>query len=437
MAYWLPTDSSSLDAGWTIRCRTEVARYYGYLVASANVSFLARLYTTGRRSKLAGNSPNKTEKELPTKLSIGYASVDDLNLDQTNPRLGRRVTKANLGQKQLLEIMKDWTLDELAESFLASGFWPHEALLVVRESIGIKKNQLVVVEGNRRLAALKCLKAAVEGNPSGKYWSELVSEGDIPNELFDEVPYIEIANRSEVSAYLGFRHVTGIKEWKPAEKAQYIAKLIEGEGLSYEEVRRKIGSKTPTVRSHYISYRLLLQMDDREDVDIDKVEQKFSVLYLSLRTAGVQNYLHIDIKASPERALHPVPKRHLQNLANYARWLFGDDRTPPLFTDSRQVDSFGRVLDSPEGVEYLERTPSPRFDMAVRKAGVGEEEVISLISGAADNIQLALTEAHVHRRSSQVQRAVKRLGTDFAALLNNFPTLKSDFVKEIEDAGHS
>lgn len=374
---------------------------------------------------------------MPTKLSIGYASVDDLNLDQANPRLGRRVMTAGLTQKQLLDIMKDWTLDELAESFVASGFWPHEALLVVKETIGTKKNQLVVVEGNRRLAALKCLKAAVDGHAPGKYWSELVAGVEIPEALFDEVPYIEISSRSEVSAYLGFRHVTGIKEWKPAEKAQYIAKLIEEEGLSYDEVRRKIGSKMPTVRAHYISYRLLLQMDDREDVDIDKVEQKFSVLYLSLRTSGVQNYLHIDIKAPPGKALHPVPRRHLQNLANYARWLFGDEKTPPLFTDSRQVDSFGRVLDSPEGVEYLERTPNPRFDMAVRKAGVGEEEVVSLISGAADNIQLALTEAHVHRRSSQVQRAVKRLGTDFAALLNNFPSLKSDIVQEIEDAGNS
>jgi hypothetical protein len=374
---------------------------------------------------------------VPEKISIAYAAVDDLFLDQTNPRLGRRMVKSGLTQKQLLDVMKDWTLDELAESFIASGFWPHEALLVVRETVGTKKNQLVVVEGNRRLAALKCLKAAVDGHAPGKYWSELAAANSIPDELFDEVPYIEIPSRSHVSAYLGFRHVTGIKEWKPAEKAQYIAKLIEEEGLTYDDVRRRIGSKTPTVRAHYISYRLLLQMDDREDVDIEKVEQKFSVLYLSLRTLGVQEYLHIDIKASPEKTLQPVPKRHLKNLANFARWLFGDEKTSPLFTDSRNVDKLGRVLESADAVEYLERTPNPSFDLAVRKAGVGEVEVVDLISGASDNIQLALTEAHVYRKSSQMQRSIRRLGSNFAALLNTFPSLKAEIVKEIQDAGNS
>ncbi len=44
-------------------------------------------------------------------------------------------------------------------------------------------------------------------------------------------------------------------------------------------------------------------------------------------------------------------------------------------------------------MEYLERTPNPRFELASRKVGVGEQEVIDLVSGASDNIQLALTQA--------------------------------------------
>lgn len=331
--------------------------------------------------------------------------------------------------------MSDWTLDELAESFITSGFWPQEALIAVEELI-YGKNQLVVVEGNRRLAALKSLKAAVDGQPIGRYWAELTKNNSIPKGLLEKIPYIKVNSRSDVASYLGFRHVTGIKEWKPAEKAQYIAKLIESDNLSYEEVRRKIGSKAPTVRQHYISYRLLLQMENQEDVAIEKVEDKFSVLYLSLRTQGVQNYLQVDIQAPPHKALEPVPKAHLENLVRYSKWLFGDAKTPPLFTDSRNVDNFGKVLESSEAVEYLERTQSPRFELAVRKAGVGEQEIIDLIAGASDNIQLALTEAHVFRKSSPVQKAVLRLGKDFAGLLNVFPQLKSEVLKEIgDDAG--
>ena len=122
-------------------------------------------------------------------------------------------------------------------------------------------------------------------------------------------------SRESVRSFVGFRHVTGIKEWNPAEKAQFIAQLIENEGLDYEQVRRRIGSKVPTVRQNYIAYRLLIQMEKHaEEIDVEKVEERFSVLYLSLRTHGVQQYLHIEIQAAPDAAKTPVPKDRLERV---------------------------------------------------------------------------------------------------------------------------
>lgn len=357
---------------------------------------------------------------MPTAPRIEYADIDSLFLDPTNPRLGRKTASSELKQTEILDIMEDWTLDELATSFLESGFWPQEALIVVREKL-YGKTSLVVVEGNRRLAALKQLQQHyqkgknVEGRP-------------VPQSLLSEIPYIRVNSRQEVSAYLGFRHVTGIKEWNPAEKAQFIAKLIEEENLTYDEVRKRIGSKVPTVRQNYISYRVLLQMDQRDDIDVGYVENKFSVLYLSLRTAGVQKYLNIDILADPKKAKNPVPKKHLENLANFSRWLFGDEENEPLFSDSRQVDNFGKILESDDAVAYLERTKQPRFELAFRKAGIGEQELLDLIQGASDNIQLALTDAHVHKGSDKLQRAVRRMGADALQLLTLFPTIKKELL---------
>jgi hypothetical protein len=374
---------------------------------------------------------------MPIAPRIEYESVENLLLDPTNPRLGRNVASPKLQQDKVLDIMSDWTLDELAQSFLASGFWPQEALIVVKEKL-YGKMCLVVVEGNRRLAALKNLKKAVDGIAASSNWASLISGKSVPKTLFTDVPYIQVDSRKDVAAYLGFRHVTGIKEWNPAEKAEFIAKLIDDDSLSYEEVSKKIGSKAPTVRQHYISFRLLLQMEQQDDVSVEAVEQKFSVLYLSLRTQGVQKYLHIDIQAPPNKAKSPVPKVHLENLVNFSRWLFGDDKNPPLFTDSRNVDTFGKILENEAAVEYLERTSNPRFELAYRKAGVGEQEILDLIAGASDNIQLALTEAHVYRKSDSLQKAVKRLGIDAVALLNVFPAIKATILKEMsEDAGAS
>ena len=196
-------------------------------------------------------------------------------------------------------------------------FWTHEALLVVEEEL-YRKQQLVVVEGNRRLAALIYLRRAVNGEKVSKRWQSLVKNLKKDNlekfeKLFDHIPYIQADSRHDIEAFLGFRHVTGIKQWNPEEKAQYIAWLIEKRDMTYEEVMRKIGSKTPTVRENYISYQLLLQIEsDVEDFSPEYAEDRFSVMYLTLRKTSVQKYLQIDIMADPETAKRPVPKDHLK-----------------------------------------------------------------------------------------------------------------------------
>ena len=92
---------------------------------------------------------------------LKYAKLDELYLDPKNPRLGRHHVNVRLSQEEVLDLMRDWVLDELAVSYLESGFWTHEALLVTREELD-GESRFVVVEGNRRLAALKYLHAAVK-----------------------------------------------------------------------------------------------------------------------------------------------------------------------------------------------------------------------------------------------------------------------------------
>ena len=361
---------------------------------------------------------------------IEYAALLQLHLDPDNPRLGRENTKRDLTERKILELMKDWMLEELALSFLESGFWPQEALIAIKQTVG-GKQFLVVVEGNRRLAALKMLKLAFDGKATSKKWDELISKRKIPPKLFDEIPYLLVDSRKDIIAFLGFRHVTGIKEWNPAEKAEYIAKLIEEDKMSYIEVCRKIGSKSSTIRQHYISYRLLLQMEDQENIDLKAVEQKFSVLYLSLRSVGVQTYLDIDILAEPNKARKPVPASKLKSLAKFATWLFGDENHEPVVRESRYVDQFGRTLLDAAAVSYLERTENPSLEVAWRIAGGDEGETIEFVQKAADSAEQALSQAHLYKKSQNLQSAVRRLGRDTYQLLALFPKIKDELEKEL------
>jgi len=359
---------------------------------------------------------------------IEFLKVDNLLLDPKNPRLGREHTNKALDQSVILDLMKNWTLDELAVSFIESGYWPQEAVIVVSEKHNGKLAD-IVVEGNRRLAALKLLHLAWRGEPISAKWEELAKSAVASRRKeLEEIAVIRKGSRKEVKAYLGFRHVTGIAEWNPGEKAEFIASLID-DGLSYDDVRKQIGSRTPTVRQNYIAYRMLLQMEDiSDDVDLERVEKRFSILYLSLRASGVQGYLHIDIKAEPDAAKRPVPQKHLKNLVKFAQWLFGKDDQEPIFTDSRQVDEFGRVLESETAVAYLERTDRPSFEVARRMAGVAESEIGEHLERAADEIEEALKAVHQHKKSKRVLAAVRRVGLDAMQLMEVFPNIKKEVL---------
>ncbi len=361
---------------------------------------------------------------------LDFASIDDLYLDPMNPRLGRHKMGRDVSQEKVLEWMRIFTLDELALSYLESGsFWTHEALLVVKEKI-YGNTELIVVEGNRRLAALKYLRNAYLGPTTSRKWQAICESEEPPPELFSKVPYILVDSRDEIQAFLGFRHVTGIKQWGADEKAGFIAKLIDEDGLTYKQVMRKIGSQTPTVRKYYISYRLLLQIEDTvEDIVSEDFGKRFAILYMTLEQEGAKKYLQIDMMAEPDGAKRPVPQAKLQNLANFARWLFGVKGIEPIVRNTGQVSDFGKVLDSEDAVQYLQQTSKPKLEIAHRIAGGDEAEIIRYVQEAANYIELALTRAHAFRNSSKLRQTVDRFGGDALQLLSLFPDIYEELHK--------
>jgi hypothetical protein len=353
---------------------------------------------------------------------IEYLKIDELNLDPKNPRL--REDQHGLSQPELLNVMMDWGLEEIAASIVENCFWAHEALIIVREKLTPKAKQpsIVVIEGNRRLAAVRLLLEARAGQPSSTRWRDLAVKLTNPGvEALRRLPTIEASERRKVDAFLGFRHVTGIKQWEPHEKAAFIAKLVDG-GLSYEDVMRRIGSKTPTVRQNYVAFKLFHQLEQLENVDAEKVRNKFSVLFLSLRSSGTQAYLGIDIDADPKKASKPLQVKFEPNAARFARWLFGDAKHEPLFTDSRHTDRFGLILANKDATAYLERTEHPRFEVALRMSGGDRLEVIRHIERTADEIEEVLAVVQHHSKDVDVIEAAKRLFKDVDALTIHFPS---------------
>src|SRR5947209_6782336 len=76
----------------------------------------------------------------------------ELQFDARNPRFASE-DEAEASQVELLEILwRDFAVDEVALSIAANGFFQYEPLFVSRE-----EGRLIVIEGNRRLAAVRLL----------------------------------------------------------------------------------------------------------------------------------------------------------------------------------------------------------------------------------------------------------------------------------------
>jgi hypothetical protein len=156
------------------------------------------------------------------------------------------------------------------------------------------------------------------------------------------------------------------------------------------------------------------------------VEKRFSVLFLSLREEGVRSFLGVNIRVEPEEAQTPVPHKMIGNLSNFARWLFGTDTQSPLFTDSRYVGSFARILSSPQAVEYLRSSSAPSFDLALQKAGIEGEEIENQLKEASNQMELALSRVHLHLDSESIGKAMRRLALNAKELVSKFPLIAEE-----------
>lgn len=274
----------------------------------------------------------------------------DLRFDARNPRVADDDPDASQ-QALLATLWRDFAVDELALSIAANGFFDHEPLFAAEED-----GRLVVVEGNRRLAAVRLLRHADLRASVGA--TDLPRIGKGAAAALARLPVI-VAEREQVWQYVGFKHVNGPQVWRSHSKAQYIAWVHNELGVSLEEIAKQIGDKHRTVRR---LYRALMVLEQASDADVFHVEDRarkqfaFSHLYTGLDYNGFEKYLGI----SPERSFRPapVPKSKVKELGQLLVWLYGSKsrgEEPVIRSQNPDLRVLDSILLTRNGVAALER----------------------------------------------------------------------------------
>ena len=248
--------------------------------------------------------------------------VKDLDFDTKNPRL----IEYNLGdisEAEHIELLwKRMAVDEVLLSIATDGFWDYEPLIVCKEN-----SKWVVIEGNRRLAAVKILQ-------SPKLQEDLAVEGipelsDAAKQTLDPLPVVKISHRQDVWRYLGFKHVNGPAKWRSYAKAQYIAfvRNTAKPRPALAEIAQQIGDRHRTVQR---LYRALMVIEQAEDAGVYRREWcykpriAFSHLMTALDYDGYAEFLGLAGQEAEEPK--PVSRRKLKELGELCVWLWGDKR---------------------------------------------------------------------------------------------------------------
>lgn len=268
--------------------------------------------------------------------------LSELKLDSENPRLPK-----SMHGKSETEILSYMLLDaSLIELMLAIGendFFPGEQLLVVKDS----DTKYKVIEGNRRLSAVMLLNNPKLADVQVSKIEKAVLEAKFKP---TEIPCLVFNTEKEIHNYLGYRHITGIKEWKLLEKARYLSGLRKDNfsGLNLvqasREIAKIIGSRADYVRRILVGFELYRNIEDEAFFrirDLNDTTFYFNYIADSLNRANISSFLGIDFNAEvPESGINKV------NLKKWTKWLFekNDQNKTRLIGDSYDLNSLNAIL---------------------------------------------------------------------------------------------
>lgn len=282
---------------------------------------------------------------------VDEIEVKKLELDPSNPRMveagGDRSPEAILRY-----LWREMAVREVALSIAENGYFAHEPLFAAEEH-----GKLVVIEGNRRLAAVKLLLDNDLRNAVGA--TDLPTISESRRKQISRLPVIK-RTRSDIWRYLGFKHVNGPQQWNSLAKAEYIAWVHNTLHQPLDTIAKSIGDEHTTVKR---LYRGLMTLRQSEEADVFNRKDRwsthfsFSHLYTGLDYAGIQEFVGLPAKETSFRE-KPIPKSKIANLGELCVWLYGSKSKsqPPLVKsqnpDLRKLDE---ILHSKDGIAALRR----------------------------------------------------------------------------------
>jgi len=281
---------------------------------------------------------------------INYIDTKLLDFDPENPRFYRLNEKAGSEGAVVEEMLDDESVQDLMLSIGEQDYFPGEPLLVVKTG-----KKFIVVEGNRRLAAVKLLNNEI-ASPKKKERSVKLIQDEATYKP-TSLPCLVYKKREDVLRYIGYRHITGVKEWDALSKAKYLKELSETfyQGVTNDKLLKSLAKEIGS-KSYYVGMLLtaltmyeLSADNDFFDLPMNENDVDFSYITTALGYTNITDWLGlIDRKDLDAEDLNE------ENLKRLFSWFFvKDQQGETIIGESRKIKKLSSIVASDAAVDNL------------------------------------------------------------------------------------
>lgn len=279
----------------------------------------------------------------------GDISTDILQFDKVNPRLTTGDEYSTANDVAIISVYREIAaLDELVASICSNGYINLEPLIVM----GPDKGPFTVLEGNRRLAAIKVIK-----DPDLARQARVSVPQPVPKSVIKSIQLVSahrVAKAHDAEAFIGFKHINGPQRWDAYAKARFVTTWFRrdrAKGLTIDQIARQTGDTNNTIRTYIASIFVLEQAEKKHLFDIgDRYNNgrfAFSHLYTALDRKEYQEFLGLEKGWTNNLPDEPVAAKSLEKLGEALRLIYGSrkEKVEPLVqSQNPDLKNLGKCL---------------------------------------------------------------------------------------------
>jgi len=295
------------------------------------------------------------DKSLVNSLKPITLKISKIFLDPNNPRFlspdweyisDDKITSDYIQEKTKDLMRVNYGIDKLAANIRINGFLKIDRIVI--QKISTEDDKYVVLEGNRRISAVKMIHEQLETN------SEI---DDSVLHSIQEIECLEYVGTDSQAAWIfqGLRHISGITDWPPFNKAKLLVDQMDSEGLSLTKVGERFGISPYAAGQWMRGYKAYEQANTESDF-IQELDMKIYPYFQEVfgkSSIGVREWLEWDETDSEFK--------NKLNLNEFIGWLYPkEEENTDAFGDWDKRHLDGR--DDLRTISYLIKQAPKQFD---------------------------------------------------------------------------